>query len=122
MKICVTSDGTDLDANVDGRFGRCRNFIFVDTKTGEFEAVQNSNAEFAEGAGIQAAQAVNSRGAQAVLTGNVGPNAFKTLSAAGIIIYTGVGGKVKDAITAFKSSKLTPSQTSSVGSKFGIGT
>jgi len=121
MKICITAEGSTLDSKIDPRFGRCRNFIFFDTDTGSFQAQENANAQFQAGAGIQSAQMVNSKGARAVLTGNVGPNAFQTLSAAGISIYTGVSGTVKDAVEAFKSGKLTVTENPSVGSKFGMG-
>ncbi len=121
MKICITSEGKTLDSKVDPRFGRCQNFIFFDTETGNFEALENANAQFQGGAGIQSAQLVNSKDAKAVLTGNVGPNAFQTLSAAGIRIYTGVSGTVKEAIDAFKVGKLKITESPSVGSKFGMG-
>jgi predicted Fe-Mo cluster-binding NifX family protein len=121
MKICITAEGATLDSKVDPRFGRCRNFIFFDTDTGSFQAQENANAQFQSGAGIQSAQMVNSRGVKAVLTGNVGPNAFQALSASGIRIYTGVSGTVKDAIEAFKSGKLAVTENPSVGSKFGMG-
>jgi len=121
MKICITSEGKTLDSKVDPRFGRCQNFIFFDTETGNFEALENANAQFQGGAGIQSAQLVNSKDAKAVLTGNVGPNAFQTLSSAGIRIYTGVSGTVKEAIDAFKVGKLKITESPSVGSKFGMG-
>ena len=98
MKICITSEGKTLDAKVDPRFGRCQNFILLDTDTGNFEACENTNAQFQGGAGIQSGQLVVSKGVEAVLTGNVGPNAHQVLSAAGISIFTGVSGTVKEAI------------------------
>nr|AEI30574.1 dinitrogenase iron-molybdenum cofactor biosynthesis protein [uncultured microorganism] len=121
MKICITSEGNSLDSKVDPRFGRCQYFIIVDTDTLQFEVVQNSNIEAMGGAGIQSAQLVASKQIKAVLTGNVGPNAFQTLNAAGIDIYTGVSGSVKEAVGAYKSGKLKKTESPSVGSKFGIG-
>ena len=121
MKICITSEGKTLDAKVDSRFGRCQYFIFFDTETGDFQAQENLNAQFQGGAGIQSGQLMASKGIKAVLTGNVGPNAFQTLNAGGIDIYTGVSGSVKEAIEAYKSGKLKKTESPSVGSKFGMG-
>jgi predicted Fe-Mo cluster-binding NifX family protein len=121
MKICITSSGKTLDSTVDSRFGRCAYFIIYDTGTGNFEAQENSNAQFQGGAGIQSAQFVASYGVKAVLTGNVGPNAYQTLNAAGIEIYTGVSGNIKEAIEQYKAGKLKITQAPSVKSKFGMG-
>jgi len=120
MKICVTSEGKTLDSKVDPRFGRCQFFVIVDTDTLDFEAVENQNAQFSGGAGIQSGQLMASKGVKAVLTGNVGPNAFQTLTAGGIKIYTGLSGKVRDAVEKYKSGKLKPTENPNVGSKFGM--
>jgi len=121
MKICITSQGENLDSQIDPRFGRCQYFIFVDPETLEFEAIRNPNADTGGGAGIQSGQLMAGKQVKAVLTGNVGPNAFQTLNAGGIDIYTGVSGSVKEAIEAYKSGKLKKTESPSVGSKFGVG-
>lgn len=120
MKICVTSEGKNLDSQVDPRFGRCQYFIFLDTDTGSLEAQSNEQSQLQGGAGIQSAQAVVARGVKAVLTGNVGPNAHQVLSAAGIKIFTGISGVVKNAVENYKNGKYQPAQDPSVGSKFGM--
>lgn len=121
MKIAVTATGDNLDAAVDPRFGRCAFFIVVDTETEAFEVVENTAAGAAGGAGIQAGQRVADAGAEAVLTGNVGPNAFRTLAGLGLKVYTGVTGTVKDAVEQFKTGALKDSAASNVGSHFGMG-
>ena len=120
MKICVTSQGKDLSSEVDPRFGRCKYFIFVDSDSLEFEAVENLNAQFSGGAGIQPGQFMASKGVKAILTGNIGPNAFGTLQAAKIEVFTGASGNVKDVIEKYKKGKLISTQGPSVGSKFGM--
>ena len=119
MKICVTAQGDKLDAHVDPRFGRCQYFIFVDTDSLEFEAMKNPNMEAMGGAGIQSAQLVAEKGVKAVLTGNVGPNAFQTLQAAGITVITGASGSIKDVVGKYKNNEFSSTQGPSVQSKFG---
>ncbi len=121
MKICVSSTGDNLKADVDGRFGRCRYFIFADTETMEFEAVDNPNLQAAGGAGIQSAKLVADKGARAVLTGNVGPNAYEALKAASVNIVTGISGTVEEVIKNFNEGKYGQAEGPSVDSHFGSG-
>ncbi|MDD4981105.1 MAG: NifB/NifX family molybdenum-iron cluster-binding protein [Candidatus Omnitrophica bacterium] len=120
MKICVTSEGANLGSKVDPRFGRCRYFIIADTGTLEFEAIENPNIESTGGAGIQSAQLVGSKQVKAVVTGNVGPNAFQTLQAAGIEVFTNASGTVKEAIEKFKKGEFKTVSGPSVGSHSGM--
>ncbi len=100
MKVCVTAQGKDLNAQVDPRFGRCQYFIFVDTDNPEnFEAVENPYKDAPGGAGVQSAQFVANKGVKKVYTGNVGPGARQVLESAGIEVVT-VSGTVKEVIGA----------------------
>jgi predicted Fe-Mo cluster-binding NifX family protein len=120
MKICVTAQGDSLDTQVDPRFGRCQFFIIVDPETLEFEAIQNPNISAMGGAGVQSGQIVAGKNVKAVLTGNVGPNAFSTLQAAGIEIITGLSGRVRETVEKYKKGEFKPTKGPSVGSKFGM--
>ena len=119
MKIGVTSTGEDLDAQVDPRFGRCKYFLIIDTDTMSFESIPNENMSAGGGAGIQAAQTIARTGVKTVLTGNVGPNAFQTLKAAGVKIITGATGSVKEVVEKYKKGMFKESETPSVGGHFG---
>jgi predicted Fe-Mo cluster-binding NifX family protein len=121
MKICVSASSDSLDANVDSRFGRCPYFVIVDSETMDFNVVSNDSSNAAHGAGIQAAQTVANLGVKAVLTGNVGPNAFNVLSATGIKIVTGASGSVRDAIEKYKNGQLKEVSNPTVGGHFGMG-
>jgi len=120
MKIAVTSKSNKLESDIDPRFGRCNYFIIVDSETMNFESISNESSMASGGAGIGAALTVEKAGVEAVVTGNMGPNAFLTLSAAGIIVYTGADGTVKDVIEKLKKGKLEKLETASVGSHFGM--
>lgn len=121
MKIVVSSSGADLDAPASPVFGRCPTFVFVEPETMSFEAVENPAVGAAGGAGIQAAQFVVARGAQAVVTGNVGPNAFDVFGAAGISVYLFSGGTVREAVEAYQAGQLPVSGGASVSEHSGMG-
>jgi predicted Fe-Mo cluster-binding NifX family protein len=107
MKIAVTSTGTDLESEVDPRFGRAPYFLIVDSETFDFEALDNKeNVNALKGAGIQAAGMVSKKGAEVLLTGFCGPNAIKAMSAAKIGVANNASGTVRDAVEAYLDGKL----------------
>ena len=115
MHVVVTSQGTSLDDLVDPRFGRASHFVLVDTDSGEFSGHDNAqNLQASQGAGIQAAQTVARLGAEAVLTGHVGPKAFATLRAGKVAVYTGITGTVRDALDQFRTGQLQVAATADV--------
>ncbi|MFH1283479.1 MAG: NifB/NifX family molybdenum-iron cluster-binding protein [bacterium] len=119
MKLCITSEGNNLDSRVDLRFGRCQYFIIVDIASLDFEAIQNPNIEATGGAGIQSAEFLAEKQVKAVVTGNVGPNAFRTLIVAGIDIFICASGSVKEVLERYKKGALESAQAPNVNSKFG---
>jgi len=115
MKVAITAQGPGLDSPVDPRFGRARHFVLIDTDSGEFSAHDNAqNLNAPQGAGIQTAQAVARLGAEAVLTGHVGPKAFATLRAGKVAVFTGVTGTVREAVERFKAGELHAAETADV--------
>jgi predicted Fe-Mo cluster-binding NifX family protein len=120
MKIGIASMGNNLESQVDPKFGRCAYFIIADPDTMDFEAVNNMNIGASGGAGIRSGQLISEKGITTVLTGNVGPNAFQTLQAAGIEIITGVSGTVKDVIIKYKKSEYRSVDSATVDSHFGL--
>ncbi len=121
MKVAVTAKGKDLGDQVDPRFGRCPYFLVVDTDTMSAEAIENPNLALGGGAGIQSAQLMAEHDVSVVLTGNCGPNAHQTLSAAGIQIIVGASGSIRDAVDHFKAGSLSTIQEPNVASHFGMG-
>lgn len=121
MKICVTSQGNSLDAPVDPRFGRCQFFVIVDPETLQYEAVSNPNIDSRGGAGIQSGQIMAEKQVKAVLTGNVGPNAFQTLKAAGIPVMTGASGTVREVIEKYKKGEFQATQGPTSGAMMAHG-
>jgi predicted Fe-Mo cluster-binding NifX family protein len=101
MKICISSQGEYRSSNVDPRFGRCAYFAFYDTDSGEYSFEANRFAAGVGGVGVQTSQYMAEKGVQKILTGQVGPNAFKTLNAAGVEVYPDAAGTVEQAVQAF---------------------
>jgi len=121
MKVAISATGGTLDAAVDPRFGRCAVLVLIETDDMSFQAIDNANSSLGGGAGIQTAQLVAHEGAKTVLTGNCGPNAHQTLSAAGIEVIVGCSGVVSDVIARFKSGELQPAAAPNVASHSGMG-
>jgi predicted Fe-Mo cluster-binding NifX family protein len=115
MKLALTSQGGSLQSPLDPRFGRAGYLILFDTETGAVSVLDNSfNANAAQGAGIQTARKIAELGADALITGHVGPKAFSALQAAGIKIYTGASGTVAESIEQFKAGKLQEASSADV--------
>ena len=121
MKICVTAQGPTLEAPIDPRFGRCANFIFIDPDTMKFEAIPNPGSMASGGAGIQASQFIVDRGANVVLTGHVGPNAYNALNAGGVTVYVGISDSVSDAVNQFKAGSLQSVSSPTAPAHMGMG-
>ena len=122
MKVCVTAAASGIDAPMDPRFGRCPFFVVVDLDSMNEISIPNANVDAASGAGIQAAQEVARQGVSALITGNIGPNAMQTLSAAKIDIYQHPGGiAVRAALEAFQKGELSKIEAPSVPGHSGMG-
>jgi predicted Fe-Mo cluster-binding NifX family protein len=109
MKVAISATGKDLDSVIDPRFGRTSYFVIVDTESGNIVNVINNLAAqgAAQGAGINAATLVAGSGAQAVLTGQVGPRAFEVLQASGIRVISNMSGKVGEAVEQYRKGAIS---------------
>jgi predicted Fe-Mo cluster-binding NifX family protein len=121
MRVAVTSNGYDLEASASPIFGRCPVYLIVDTKSMEFEALENPAAGASGGAGVQAAQFIANQRVAAVISGNVGPNAFQVLDSAGIPVYLFDEGKVREAVKAYKEGALSRAGSATAPEHAGMG-
>ncbi len=121
MKACVSAGASGLDAPLDPRFGRCPFFVIVDMDSMSETSVANTNAGESSGVGIQAAQTISRLGATALITGNIGPNALQTLTAANIEVYQQQGGTVREAVDKFKRGELAKISTPTRPAHGGMG-
>ncbi|MEA3273146.1 MAG: NifB/NifX family molybdenum-iron cluster-binding protein [Patescibacteria group bacterium] len=112
MKICITSTGLTMDSPVDPRFGRCQYFLIVDEKGELTKSIPNEAGEAARGAGISAAQMVADEKVRVIITGNMGPNAYRVLNPTKVKIFAGVADiSVKEAYTSYKNNELEESKS-----------
>ena len=106
MKVAVTSTGKDMDSLIDERFGRASYFVIADTDSDKLETYENENLNSAHGTGVQVAQFVAGLGIQALITGNVGPNAIRVLKASGIEVFRANSMTVRQAMESYREGKL----------------
>lgn len=115
MKVAITVQGTSLNDQLDPRFGRAKQFLIIDTDSGELIVRDNAvNLNAVQGAGIQSGQQVVESGAQAVITGHVGPKAFRVLEAAGIPVYLAADCTAGEALQRFKKNELAQQKAADV--------
>lgn len=94
---------------MDERFGRAEFLLVVDAETLTLESVDNkANRDALQGSGLGAAEIASAHGATAVVTGHLGPMAFRALQGAGIDGFDGTGMTVREAVEAWKDSRLQP--------------
>jgi len=109
MKVAITASGEDLNSPVDRVFGRAKYFVITDPEETNVEVLENSqNVNAAHGAGIQSARQIANKSVDVVLTGNIGPNAFRALEAVPIRVFQFGSDAltVRDALTAWKEGRL----------------
>ena len=107
MKVVVTATGEGPEATVDQRFGRAAFFVAVDTDRGTAESVSNAAGVAAvQGAGTQAVQTIAGLDAECLITGDIGPKAYRALEAAGITTFVGAGGTVREALEDMAQGRL----------------
>jgi predicted Fe-Mo cluster-binding NifX family protein len=106
LKIAFTTNGNSIEDSIEPTFGRCKNFLIVDSESGDAGVVPNPGAASAGGAGVKAAEALAGRGIGMLITGSIGFNSRPLLEAAGISIVTGQSGKIRAHLRAFGNQPL----------------
>lgn len=110
-KVVVATQKGGLDDQVSPVFGRCQTYTIVEIEGDEVkgaEVVQNQYANAMSGAGIQAAGFVANQGADAVISGNFGPNVASVLNQSGVDMIQSSGGSVKEAVQKYLNGQLQP--------------
>ncbi len=106
MKLGISSSGADISSLLDLRFGRCSYFLIHDTDTKENVIIENPAKNASGGAGTAAAQEMINQDVEAIITGNMGPNAFNVFGNSDIKVFRCAGVPITTAIQLFLESKL----------------
>ena len=120
VKVAVAAKGKTLNSHLDDRFGHCCFFVVVDSESMDFEWIGNPGLEKGDAAGVDASHVLIQKGVDAVVTRNIGHNALVTLRGAGIRIYLGVSGTVRNAIERVNQGELTVAERPTVGFQHGL--
>ena len=107
MLIAVTSEGRDWDSLVEEKFGRAPFLILYNQDENTFESFRNPYVNIFGGAGIQTAQFMIEKNVSAVITVEIGIQAFRFLKSAGVDVYYSSKEQVKEAVKKFVESKLS---------------
>jgi len=120
MKIGISSSGIIISSLADLRFGRCSNFAIYDTEENSYRFIKNNAQQAEGGAGIAAAQQLIAEDVEIILTGNMGPNAYKVIKGNDIKIYRISNVSIEKAVQLFKEAKLE-TITEAGTAHFGLG-
>lgn len=108
MQIAISlQENKGLDSKISTIFGRCPYFMFIDPQDKSLKIKENAAKSASGGAGIQAAQMIVDQGAEAVISGNMGPNAHSVLLSANIPLYQFSSGSAQEALEAYLQGNLT---------------
>jgi len=120
MKIFVSAQGNELESPASEIFGRAPLYVCVESDTMKAESYANPAIKAQSGAGIEAAQWLIDHGAQAVISANIGPKALRVFKEAGIPVYHGQKGSVRENIELWKLGKLQQLNQASTAAHSGI--
>ena len=113
MKIAFpVQEDMGLESTLYGHFGSAPHFVVVDSDTRTVAALPNRDLEHEHGA-CRPLEALGTA-VDAVVAGGIGGGALAGLHAAGVKVYRGVEGTVRENLEMFKAGHLpefTPDHT-----------
>ena len=100
----VTKD-QGLDSPVYGHFGSAPTFVVLDSSSGAFEAIRNTDSHHEHGQ-CQPIKALGGSAVDLVIVGGIGAGALMKLQSQGIRVFRAVEGNVNENLELLKSGKL----------------
>jgi predicted Fe-Mo cluster-binding NifX family protein len=123
MNVVITCRGETLEDQREHRFGCCRTSLVVDIETLDVETIQNHESYKIVGPSIGIAkQLTHHDGVEAVITGRIGPNTAQILETAGISVYVGAKGTVRQALKFYRAKRFSgaPPRPKRLAGKMGL--
>lgn len=121
MKVIVSSAGSEIESPVSPVFGRAPYYLLVDTEDMSSQSYSNPATAQSSGAGVEASQFVLEKKPDAVISSNIGPNAYRVLQAAEIPCFNVEEGTVKEAVEAYRKDELSLLGQANARSHSGMG-
>ncbi|AVQ46022.1 NifB/NifX family molybdenum-iron cluster-binding protein [Clostridium botulinum] len=106
MKIAISSTGKTMENLLDMRFGRGEYFQIHDTESKEVKILENEGRNASGGAGIVASNQLVDEKVDVIITGNLGPNAFKIIEKAGVKAYKCESISITSVIEKYNKGEL----------------
>ncbi|GAB4556326.1 MAG: NifB/NifX family molybdenum-iron cluster-binding protein [Geothermobacteraceae bacterium] len=107
MKVAISSCGPTPDCLIDERLGRAYWLLIYSFEDDTWDAVDNSgNRAAACNAGLRTAETLVEMGVTHVLTGEVGPKAFRILRNAGVRLFLGASGTAAGALLGWQRGEI----------------
>ena len=106
MKIAISANGETNESILDARFGRCEYFQIHDTEKKEVQILENLGKCASGGAGIVAANKLIDEDVDVIITGNLGPNAFKLIDVAHVKSYKCEDISITSVLEKYNNNEL----------------
>lgn len=104
MKLAISAERNSAETKVDPRFGSCDYFAIVNDEEDQWEYIPNPGKSSRKD--VRAARELVKRKVDCVLTYRIDPYAMGLLKAAGIKVYTGVYGTIREVFEQYKNGVL----------------
>jgi predicted Fe-Mo cluster-binding NifX family protein len=107
MRIALSSSGGGIEGEVAEHFGRCPEFVIVESKGGEIIKVERvDNPYFQNHVQGAVPKFISSLHVDLMITGGMGSRALAMFESLGIKIIFGIQGRIKDAVEKYLKGEL----------------
>ena len=102
MKVLIAADGSSLNSSISKRFAHANYYLIVDTTTMDFQVVKNSGLSHNH----EEISTMVEKGIEIFIVGNIGPNAFNTITSLNKKVALSRKSTVLEALKKLKMMEL----------------